>query len=70
MIVTQDACGVDTLDGRPLTQRQIEFAADVGATSALSGTLAGCVFLYRDDAGGTVRWWVGPGGRPMAVARL
>jgi hypothetical protein len=61
---------VDTVDGRRLTDRQQEFAREVGATSALSGTLDGCVFLYSKGPAGTLRWWISPSGHPLALTCL
>jgi hypothetical protein len=61
---------VDTVDGTQLTERQQEFAREVGATSALSGTLEGCVFLYAKGPEGTLRWWISPSGQPLALTRL
>jgi hypothetical protein len=61
---------VDTVDGAPLTERQQEFARDVGATSALSGTVEGCVFLYSPGTEGTMRWWISPAGHPLALTCL
>ena len=61
---------VDTVDGTQLTDRQREFAREVGATSALSGTLEGCVFLYAKGSEGTLRWWISPSGQPLALTRL
>jgi hypothetical protein len=67
--MTQDLV-VDTVDGTRLTDRQQEFARDVGATSALSGTVEGCVFLYKCAPEGTLRWWISPAGHPLAVTCL
>ena len=61
---------VDTVDGWRLTERQQEFAREVGATSALSGTLDGCVFVYSQAPEGTLRWWISPSGHPLALTCL
>jgi hypothetical protein len=64
---TLDAISIDeTVDGTRLTSRQREFAAQVGARSALSG-YSGSVFLYREDGRCAARWQVSPAGHPLAV---
>ena len=70
MIAETQGRVVDTVDGAPLTERQQEFAMNVGATSALSGMADGCVFVYKRAPEGTLRWWISPAGHPLAVTCL
>lgn len=60
---------VTTADGMSLTDRQQEFATTVGARSALSAG-HGCVFVYRQDADGAIRWQISAGGHPIAIDYL